>query len=1292
MATTSVGAASASSKPRTKLLAALRKSDSSDSSESSADSASDGSDSEDALSLSTNITKVPMEPRSQPKSQSPEAEEEVDAESAYQRMKQRLAAERDPQQQQAQKEAPVVVTAASSDEEEEMPTRRPIRKSTTAGLSTSSARASPTPSVRSRQSSPGLFVSPNPSPVRRRSPIRASTGSDSDQTSQRAAATDLQDRVKRIRAERLAKQREEESQKAKQPTSRRSAERDAGSDTDGEVDRRLTQQSKPTRRAGKKALEAMARDQQRISRNMQLTHQSKTKKRYSTKDLFSKFGFNAPDNETATAAPTPEPISALVSSDIEAQPMHDTPPTSPPHYDGLVEKASTEVGSITPKATVVGQADDATLTATRTDKGKGRAPEFAHLPTRTWGTQAQPTTVQHARVQTVTPLDEAMVELSDSDDDAKAALKSRFSVFDRVRTKEQDDSKSFVTLRHLAHLTSPNNTRKGPKTISRSEMHFSLAQKARQQAQRMREERLEELKRRGIYVETAEEREKNQLEIEDIVAQFEKQRQEDLKLAKLEKKEAKANGEPADDLPSSDESDDDYVGSGEENAVEGDDEDQQDEEAELDLSGSEDEPMEDEDAEDVEVSGDLTDEAAEEDEQAVGQDAPLSRVDELADDDEQVAPVRKQIVKRARRVVDDEDESDDGAPTSGSPTQKATQDDAKAAFGFGNSTTGLGLTQMFAGTMANLDDSQATNQEPEQDSLDFLRSLPDTQPGANFSQADDTLVPNSQLFVSPRKDSQAGAESQFSLGISQLVGPSPSRTQFSEAPEPTQDAGFSFSRSPAGFMAPVSTTDTVMMSIAESPIKKRAGKLQRGRREATVELSDVEEDLVDAASDMSDVDDIQRPPKHRDAFRAMQKGAKKQKAIDEFNKKTSLAKNVVEEQADESEDEYAGIGGISDDDSGEEDDELKNMIDHNEVKVDERQIAAFYADKSKKDDEKNINQLYKDLMNGGLRKRAGRDAFDMSDSEDEAEMKQRKKRADFARMQKALMSDENIGKIAENPKQQAFFKTLADFADDADYDFLEMPEPKSIYAEDSQSQSQSEPVQQDGVEGETVIPDSQFPASQADSVVMPPPNLLKRKSPSSSQKENRPPPNLRRIDNGLTRRPITLADVQHSVSELLEDSRIVVPDSQYASDSDSELEIVDRPVRKAVVDRLTLSRQSTLEDSQSQASAEGLAFHAPSRGPAAPGFRIPSLIRQATSTLSASSDRSERHSQSGEAAVRRGGTGRSNIHAQAREAERRALLEKKEKRRKEVLKKKVDGARRKGGMRSVLGDLGGGFE
>ena len=924
------------SKPRTKLLAALRKSDLSDSSESSADSASDASDSEDVPTATT--IRPSNESRPQPRTQSPETEEEADAESAYQRMKQRLAVEKESQEQRKPKAAPALATAISSDEEDLMPVRKPVRKSTEK-QKTSSPRASPSPSIRSRQSSPGLFVSPGPSPVRRRLPIPLSAGSDSNQSPQRATATDLQERVKRIRAERLARQKEEQNQVVQQTAFKRSSEHDAGSDTDGEVDRRLTQQSKPTRRAGKKALEAMARDQQRISRNMQLTHQSKTKKRYSTKDLFTRFGFSAPDIETTIAPPTPEKITTLVSSDVETQPAHDTPPTSPPRQDDLTEQVPTEIGNTTPKATVIEEEDNTTPLPTKVDKGKGRAPEFAHLPTRSWPTQAQPVTVQRARVQTVETSDNTMVELSDSDDDTKTAPNSRFAVFDRIRTKEQDESKSFVTLRHLAHLTSPKNTRKGPKTISRSEMHFSLAQKARQQAHKVREERIEELQRRGIHIETAEEREKHQMEIEDLVAQFEKQRQEDLKLAKLEKKEAKANGELIDGPPSSDESDGDYVGSGEESAAEGNDGDQEEEEElELELSGSEDEPVEDEVA-----SNGLIDGAAEEDADAETDDTPMSQGDELAeDDDEPSAPARKQVTKRARRVVDDEDESESEVPKPGSPTQRATQDDAKAAFGFGESSTDLGLTQMFAGTMADLNDSQATCQEPEQNSLDFLRSLPDTQPGVTVSQTLDTLVPNSQLFVS-RKEPQAEAESQFSLGIGQLVGASPSRTQFSEAPEPTQDAGFSFSRSPAGLMAPTSTVETVMMSVAESPIKKRTGRLQRGRREVAVELSDVEEDLINAASDLSDVDDIQRPPKHRDAFRAMQKGAKKQKAIDDFNKKTSAAKDIIEEQADESEDEYAGIGGVSDDDSGEEDEDLKNMIDHNDVKVNERQIAAFYA-------------------------------------------------------------------------------------------------------------------------------------------------------------------------------------------------------------------------------------------------------------------------------------------------------------------------------------------------------------
>ena len=321
---------------------------------------------------------------------------------------------------------------------------------------------------------------------------------------------------------------------------------------------------------------------------------------------------------------------------------------------------------------------------------------------------------------------------------------------------------------------------------------------------------------------------------------------------------------------------------------------------------------------------------------------------------------------------------------------------------------------------------------------------------------------------------------------------------------------------------------------------------------------------------------------------------------------------------------------------------------------------------------------------GGLRRHAGGyDGFDMSDSEDEAEMRQRKKRAEFQKQTNALLQDQKVKALAEDVKKKAFFNTLADFADDGEYDYLNMPE-KEMEVDSSQSQSQAP-------NDDIAIPDSQ---SLAASAAVP----LKRKS-ESSQKENRPPPQMRRTaaSDALSRKPLTADDVKHSISELIEDPRVVIPDSQLsdAEEDDEHVHTSEQSSRrKPIIDRLTLSRQSTLEESVASAESN-LAFHNPTRTAAGPGFRIPSLIRQATSNLSVSSERSAGSGATAsapkEAGIRRGGTGRSNIHAQAREAERRQLLEKKEGKRKEALRKKVEGGRKKG-MRSVLSDLGGGFE
>jgi mediator of replication checkpoint protein 1 len=328
-------------------------------------------------------------------------------------------------------------------------------------------------------------------------------------------------------------------------------------------------------------------------------------------------------------------------------------------------------------------------------------------------------------------------------------------------------------------------------------------------------------------------------------------------------------------------------------------------------------------------------------------------------------------------------------------------------------------------------------------------------------------------------------------------------------------------------------------------------------------------------------------------------------------------------------------------------------------------------------------------MNGGFRKRRGGDGFEMSDEEDEIEQRRRKKQMQFKQQTKALMADERLAQIGHNPKKAAFFQTLADHMEDPDYEFLDAP---GMDANQEPSQSQSDENNNESQNNEITVPDSQT----IDIPAPVPINPLKRKAPDSqdSQKENRPPPHKRRTaatDNMIARKPMTLADVQHSVSELLEDHRIIVPNSQL-SDSDSELEI-EPPTkftsRNPIIDRLTLSRQNSALSETTDSANGGMAFHAAANGVHQPGFRIPSLVRRATSNFSTVSTGSSGASTPSETSVRRGGTGRSNIHAQAREAERRAAVEKVELKRKETLKKKVAAKR---GKRSVLGSLDQGFE
>jgi mediator of replication checkpoint protein 1 len=299
--------------------------------------------------------------------------------------------------------------------------------------------------------------------------------------------------------------------------------------------------------------------------------------------------------------------------------------------------------------------------------------------------------------------------------------------------------------------------------------------------------------------------------------------------------------------------------------------------------------------------------------------------------------------------------------------------------------------------------------------------------------------------------------------------------------------------------------------------------------------------------------------------------------------------------------------------------------------------------------------------------------------------------------------------LAENPKKLAFLRAIEDRDEEDGIDYLgEMEEYQGIPG------SQEEALQE--AQQALPAPENELPNLTA--------NIgTKRKLPadfevSAPGKENVAPSMSHRrrpgLDGGtITKRATTIADIRESLSFLIDEP--LVPNSQVSDNSDDEAEededsdgpsrrvrqkrndgngsSVLTTVRASVVNRLTLSRNNSMGmDEDSQASGP-VAFHT-SNSISSGGFKIPSLLRRATTNLSSTSSNSSGATTpvTNENAVRMGGSKRSNIHFQAREAERMKKVQDADRRRTEGIRKSVVGKGRTSVLGNSLGSRNSGFE
>jgi mediator of replication checkpoint protein 1 len=845
-----------------------------------------------------------------------------EADSAFARVSKALRSERE----QAQKPQQAEPTLNDESSEDDFPTAGPRRKNNARSKSPESDNEPSQTPPRLRSDSP-LFVSSPAEP--RDDPVHSDDNDDDAKGKPKGNARFLS-LVAQKRKEREEREKDEAEKKAaarKSQMEHFSSEvlsgEESGADDPGSA-HKLSQKARQPRKASKKALDEMRQETQRMSRNMQLAHQAKTKKKITKESLFARFNFMQPE-PSATEQPAVNSSSTAGSqnsSDGELRKLKDTPHTSP--VIGVAgESKTTAVGSEaqTQATDVDMDADQEDLptfdevVAGKAETGQAQEPEVTQV------SPSVPEAVKEKRISrplTQPPIRvllsrQAVAANTNGDDDSDSDLEvvtspgkcRRIAAFENLPTRQMQEDPGTTRLKALAHLTSPSRTRA---SMNNAELSANLLYKARQQAAKERRERIEELRAKGVVIETAEERAAMEDDMENLV---EKARKEADEIARLEKAAKKKKGQNNDD-----DEDEDYdyqlSGSDEEAYGEGEDGDEDEEEEETgSVNGK---------------AGIVEQEADEDDESADEQSEGLP-----SDTEKELAPSARRK-RRTRVVSDDEDEEDQPqAPSTPVRAPSHVPQSAERPKFPGLETPGdtsLGLTQAFASTL----DGNGADSQPGSATIPF--SLPD--PGRPVPQL---RKEESEILV--RDSQEQPQDKDFMEGYSQNVtrvseSPAPYHfSEYSQLPDPTQDEGFVFSPfDPAKRWRdtpPVSTVDTVLVGQSQSPIAERKRKmLRRGR---ATELTQVEEDEHEGDFEIN-----------ANAFNVMKNKATTKKSAPEYNKKNSKAKDIVDEAAEESEDEYAGLGGHSDDSDGEEDAIDRQMINDNSGEVvDEKQLAALNA-------------------------------------------------------------------------------------------------------------------------------------------------------------------------------------------------------------------------------------------------------------------------------------------------------------------------------------------------------------
>ncbi|CCH43781.1 Mediator of replication checkpoint protein 1 [Wickerhamomyces ciferrii] len=217
----------------------------------------------------------------------------------------------------------------------------------------------------------------------------------------------------------------------------------------------------------------------------------------------------------------------------------------------------------------------------------------------------------------------------------------------------------------------------------------------------------------------------------------------------------------------------------------------------------------------------------------------------------------------------------------------------------------------------------------------------------------------------------------------------------------------------------------------ELPVKRH--RIKRVVKDDTKE-SDVEDEKEqDAFNEEEEDDDDEEEEeteeerrKRADAIRAEIRRREKEQEDRRLEMKKQGLDKIMENEAEESEDEWQGIGGIDGEKFDEENSEDEKMLDdYSKVNLNKEELDKFIAEQENIKDKKLLTKVLKDVDEHFKSKKGDR-SLDIEVDGDDDEVIQRYNRLRNEKMRQRLLENMEVAKLSKDAKAKAFFQSIAE--------------------------------------------------------------------------------------------------------------------------------------------------------------------------------------------------------------------------------------------------------------------------